>query len=129
MQQEPEKTIKTFPQIDKVYAKLGTAEIANEFMPASVVDTFLILKTRLQWPDPGLTKNAFITQLQAAVSKVPGNNYEFTQPIQMRFNELISSVRSDVAVKVFGDGLESMAETAEKIAKVLESTQTRKYAK
>ena len=123
MQQELEKTIKTFPQVDKIYAKLGTAEIATDPMPPSVADTFLILKPRSQWPDPSLTKNAFIAQLQAAVAKVPGNNYEFTQPIQMRFNELISGVRSDVAVKVFGDDLESMAETAEKIADVLEKTQ------
>ena len=123
MQQELEKTIKTFPQVDKVYAKLGTAEIATDPMPPSVADTFLILKPRSEWPDPSLTKNAFIAQLQAAVAKVPGNNYEFTQPIQMRFNELISGVRSDVAVKVFGDDLESMTETAEKIAEVLEKTQ------
>ncbi len=123
MQQELEKTIKTFPQVDKIYAKLGTAEIATDPMPPSVADTFLILKPRSQWPDPSLSKNAFIAQLQTAVANVPGNNYEFTQPIQMRFNELISGVRSDVAVKVFGDDLESMAETAEKIAEVLESTQ------
>ncbi len=123
MQQELEKTIKTFPQVDKIYAKLGTAEIATDPMPPSVADTFLILKPRSAWPDPGLSKNALIAQIQAAVAKVPGNNYEFTQPIQMRFNELISGVRSDVAVKVFGDDLESMTETAEKIAEVLEKTQ------
>ncbi len=123
MQQELEKTIKKFPQIDKVYAKLGTAEIATDPMPPSVADTFLMLKPRSEWPDPSLTKNALIVQIQAAVAKVPGNNYEFTQPIQMRFNELISGVRSDVAVKVFGDNLETMAETAEAISGVLEKTQ------
>ena len=123
MQQELEKTIKTFPQVDQVYAKLGTAEIATDPMPPSVADTFLILKPRSAWPDPTLTKNALIAQIQTQVAKVPGNNYEFTQPIQMRFNELISGVRSDVAVKVFGDDLESMTETAEKIAEVLEKTQ------
>ena len=123
MQQELEKTIKTFPQVDKIYAKLGTAEIATDPMPPSVADTFLILKPRSAWPDPSLSKNALIAQIQEKVAKVPGNNYEFTQPIQMRFNELISGVRSDVAVKVFGDDLESMAETAEQIAEVLEKTQ------
>jgi heavy metal efflux system protein len=123
MQEELEKTIKTFPQIEKVYAKLGTAEIATDPMPPSVADTFLILKPRSEWPDPSLSKNALIAQIQAKVSQVPGNNYEFTQPIQMRFNELISGVRSDVAVKVFGDDLESMTETAEQIAEVLEKTQ------
>ena len=123
MQEELEKTIKKFPQVERVYAKLGTAEIATDPMPPSVADTFIMLKPRSAWPDPSLSKNAFIAQLQAAVAKVPGNNYEFTQPIQMRFNELISGVRSDVAVKVFGDDLESMTETAEKIAEVLEKTQ------
>lgn len=122
MQQELEKTIKTFPQIDKVYAKLGTAEIATDPMPPSVADTFLILKPRSEWPDPSLTKNGLIAQIQAAVAKVPGNNYEFTQPIQMRFNELISGVRSDVAVKVYGDDLEAMTETAEAVSTVLEKT-------
>ncbi len=123
MQQELEKTIKAFPQVDKIYAKLGTAEIATDPMPPSVADTFLILKPRSEWPDASLSKNALIAQIQAAVSKVPGNNYEFTQPIQMRFNELISGVRSDVAVKVFGDNLEVMTEIAKKIANVLEKTQ------
>ncbi len=123
MQEELEKTIKTFPQVDKVYAKLGTAEIATDPMPPSVADTFLILKPRSEWPDPSLSKNALIAQIQASVAKVPGNNYEFTQPIQMRFNELISGVRSDVAVKVFGDDLTMMNETAEQIAEVLEKTQ------
>ncbi len=122
MQRELEKTIKAFPQVDKVYAKLGTAEIATDPMPPSVADTFLILKPRSEWPDPRLSKNALIAQIQVAVAKVPGNNYEFTQPIQMRFNELISGVRSDVAVKVFGDDLASMNETAEKIAAILEKT-------
>jgi cobalt-zinc-cadmium resistance protein CzcA len=122
MQQELEKTIKTFPQVERIYAKLGTAEIATDPMPPSVADTFLILKPRSEWPDPSLTKNGLIAQMQAAVAKVPGNNYEFTQPIQMRFNELISGVRSDVAVKVFGDDLEVMTETAEQIAEVLEKT-------
>ncbi len=121
MQEELEKTIKTFPQVDKVYAKLGTAEIATDPMPPSVADTFLILKPRSEWPDPSLSKNALIAQIQASVAKVPGNNYEFTQPIQMRFNELISGVRSDVAVKVFGDDLTMMNETAEQIAEVLEN--------
>lgn len=123
MQEELEKTIKKFPQVDRVYAKLGTAEIATDPMPPNVADTFVMLKPRSTWPDPSLSKNALIAQIQAAVAKVPGNNYEFTQPIQMRFNELISGVRSDVAVKVFGDNLESMTETAEAVSAVLEKTQ------
>jgi cobalt-zinc-cadmium resistance protein CzcA len=90
-------------------------------MPPNVADNFVMLKPRAEWPDPSRPKEDLVTALQVAVSKVPGNNYEFTQPIQMRFNELLSGVRSDVAVKVFGDDMETMNETAEKISQVLES--------
>lgn len=121
MQKELEMTIKAFPQVKKVYAKLGTAEIANDPMPPNVADVFIILKPQSEWPDKRLSKNALVAQLQAAVSKVPGNNYEFTQPIQMRFNELISGVRSDVAVKVFGDDMALMNASAEDISAVLSS--------
>lgn len=123
MQKELEKTVKGFPQVDRVFAKLGTAEIASDPMPPSVADNYVMLKPKSEWPDPNLDKNDLIAQIQEAVSKVPGNNYEFTQPIQMRFNELISGVRSDVAVKVFGDDMEVMKSTAEEISKVLSATQ------
>ena len=123
MQKELEMTIKEFPQVKKVYAKLGTAEIANDPMPPNVADVFIILKPQSEWPDTSLSKNALVAQLQAAVSKVPGNNYEFTQPIQMRFNELISGVRSDVAVKVFGDDMALMNASADDISSVLSSIQ------
>lgn len=123
MQKELEHTIKSFPQVDRVFAKLGTAEIASDPMPPSVADNFLILKPRSEWPNPNLTKSELIAQMQKAVANVPGNNYEFTQPIQMRFNELISGVRSDVAVKVFGDDMDVMNESAEAISTILFSTQ------
>ncbi len=123
MQKELEHTIQGFPQVDRIFAKLGTAEIATDPMPPSVADNFIILKPKSEWPDPSMTKNALIVQMQEAVNHVPGNNYEFTQPIQMRFNELISGVRSDVAVKVFGDDLQLMNATADDIAKVLSATQ------
>lgn len=123
MQKELEHTIKSFPQVDKIFAKLGTAEIATDPMPPSVADNFVMLKPKSEWPDPNLSKNDLIAQMQNAVSQVPGNNYEFTQPIQMRFNELISGVRSDVAVKVFGDDMQVMNDSAEKISKVLSSIQ------
>lgn len=119
MQKELEHTIKTFPQVERVFAKLGTAEIATDPMPPSVADNFIMLKPKSEWPDPGLSKNALIMQMQDAVGQIPGNNYEFTQPIQMRFNELISGVRSDVAVKVFGDDMTVMNEAAEGIARVM----------
>ena len=121
MQIQLEKTIKEFPEVDTVFAKLGTAEIATDPMPPNVADNFVMLKPRDKWPDPNRTKADLVAAMQAAVAKVPGNNYEFTQPIQMRFNELISGVRSDVAVKVFGDDMDQMNESAERISQVLEA--------
>ena len=120
MQMELERTIKQFPEVERVFAKLGTAEIATDPMPPNVADNFVMLKPREQWPDPQRSIESLVAALQAAVGKVPGNNYEFTQPIQMRFNELISGVRSDVAVKVFGDDMAVMEATAGEISKVLE---------
>ena len=120
MQTELERSIKKFPEVDKVFAKLGTAEIATDPMPPSVADTFIILKPTSEWPEPKRSKAELILAMQQAVAQVPGNNYEFTQPIQMRFNELLSGVRSDVAVKVFGDEMEVMNRTAAEIAEVLE---------
>jgi heavy metal efflux system protein len=121
MQTELERVVKGFPEVDKIFAKIGTAEIATDPMPPNVADNFVMLKPADQWPDPSRSKADLVSALQAAVMKIPGNNYEFTQPIQMRFNELISGVRSDVAVKVFGDDMDVMNPTAEQIAKVLES--------
>ena len=121
MQMELERVIKGFPEVERVFAKLGTAEIATDPMPPNVADNFVMLKPRSEWPDPKRSQASLVAALQEAVAKVPGNNYEFTQPIQMRFNELISGVRSDVAVKVFGDDMAVMDETADAISKVLES--------
>lgn len=123
MQKELEYVIKQFPQVDRIFAKIGTAEIATDPVPPSVADNFIMLKPQAEWPNPNLSKSELVSQIQTAVNDVPGNNYEFTQPIQMRFNELISGVRSDVAVKVFGDDIEVMESTAEQISKVLLSVQ------
>jgi heavy metal efflux system protein len=120
MQQALEKRIKAFPEVDKVFAKIGTAEIATDPMPPNVADNFVMLKPQSEWPDPTRTKEDLVAAMQRAVVQLPGNNYEFTQPIQMRFNELISGVRSDVAVKVFGDDLGALLESGEKIASILE---------
>lgn len=119
MQHLLENRIKQFPEVDRVFAKLGTAEIATDPVPPSVADTFIILKPRKEWPNPKKTKVQFVKELEQAVEQIPGNNYEFTQPIQMRFNELISGVRSDVAIKVFGDDMSQLFLTAESISKVL----------
>ncbi|MBN8521628.1 MAG: CusA/CzcA family heavy metal efflux RND transporter [Alphaproteobacteria bacterium] len=121
MQLQVEKAISALPEVAFVYSKTGTAEMAADPMPPNVSDTFIILKPHEEWPDQSMTKPYFIEKLAKAVGQVPGNNYEYTQPIQMRFNELISGVRSDVAVKVYGDEFETMTATANKIATVLRS--------
>lgn len=123
MQKELEHTVKSFPQVDRIFAKIGTAEIASDPMPPNVADNYIMLKPKSEWPDPNLSKNELTAQIQKAVSTVPGNNYEFTQPIQMRFNELISGVRSDVAVKIFGDDMEVMNNKAKEISEVLSKIQ------
>jgi cobalt-zinc-cadmium resistance protein CzcA len=120
MQHILEKKIKEFPEVDTVFSKIGTAEIATDPMPPSVADTFIMLKPRSDWPNPRRPKADLVHELEENLKNIPGNNYEFTQPIQMRFNELIAGVRSDVAVKVFGDDMDILLETGEKIARVLE---------
>ena len=121
MQDILEHRLKQFPEVKDVFAKIGTAEIATDPMPPSVADGFVMLKPRSDWPDPHKAKSQLVAEMVAAVEKIPGNNYEFTQPIQMRFNELISGVRSDVAVKVFGDDMNVLNETAEQIEAVLKT--------
>ncbi|MGY3576068.1 CzcA family heavy metal efflux pump [Bradyrhizobium sp. USDA 4504] len=103
MQLSVEKAVSRFPQVSFVFSKTGTAEVASDPMPPNASDTFIILKPREQWPDPSLTKEQLIEDISKAVGRLPGNVYEFTQPIQMRFNELLAGVRGDIAVKVFGD--------------------------
>ena len=121
MQNELEETIKKFPEVDRVFSKIGTAEIATDPMPPSVADIFIILKPQSEWTGPHRTKPELIAAMEQAVRKVPGNNYEFTQPIQMRFNELLSGVRADVAVKVFGDDMDTLLTLGEEIEKLLAS--------
>jgi len=115
MQSALEARIKQFPEVERVVAKIGTADIATDPMPPSVADTFIIMKDRTDWPDPGKSRDELIEELNTAVRAIPGNNYEFTQPIEMRFNELISGVRTDVAIKVYGDDLATLDTVAESI--------------
>ena len=119
MQSVLEARLKAFPEVDKVVGKIGTAEIATDPMPPSVADTYVMLKPRSQWPDPRKPKAQLVSELEVAAKSIPGNNYEFTQPIQMRFNELISGVRTDVAVKVYGDDLNVMLASAQRIEAIL----------
>ncbi len=118
MQETLEARIKQFPEVERVFGKLGTAEVATDPMPPSVADTFVMLKPRSQWPDPRKPKAQLVAEIEKAVKQLPGNNYEFTQPIQMRTNELISGVRADVAIKLYGDDLEQLVEVGEKIEAV-----------
>jgi cobalt-zinc-cadmium resistance protein CzcA len=121
MQEQLEATLKTAPEVERAFAKIGTAEIATDPMPPNVADTFIVLKEREHWPDPGKPKAEVVKDLERLAAGVPGNNYEFTQPIQMRFNELISGVRADVAVKVYGDDLGTLDAVAAQIETVLGS--------
>ncbi|ATC95586.1 efflux RND transporter permease subunit [Pseudoalteromonas tunicata] len=121
MQQLIEQEIITLPQVLRVFSKIGTPEVATDPMPPNVADTFIILKPRAQWPDPTLTREQLVNQIREKVTPLPGNNYEFTQPIEMRFNELIAGVRSDIAVRVYGDDLETLQQVGKQLTKVLES--------
>ena len=121
MQQQIERSLKQqFPEIDRVFARTGTAEIASDPMPPNISDGYIMLKPQDQWPEPKKSRDELLAAIQAAADNLPGNSYEFSQPIQLRFNELISGVRSDVAVKVFGDDMEVLNDTAAKIASVME---------
>lgn len=119
MQNEVEKKIRTFAEVERTFSKIGVAQIATDPMPPSVADIFIILKPESEWPGPHHTKVQLVAAIEKAVREIPGNNYEFTQPIQMRFNELLSGVRADVAVKVFGDNMETLLAVGEQIENVL----------
>ncbi|MBL6078277.1 CusA/CzcA family heavy metal efflux RND transporter [Belnapia sp. T18] len=119
MQLAIEATVSRFPEVAVVFSKTGTAEVASDPMPPNVSDAFIILKPRDQWPDPSLPKAALVRRIEAAVNRLPGNNYEFTQPIQMRFNELLAGTRGDLAVKVFGEDSVAMLAAAEQVAGIL----------
>jgi heavy metal efflux system protein len=123
MQGQLERAVMKFPEVERIFSKIGTAEVATDPMPPNVADNFVMLKPPAQWPDPKRSKADLVKAIQEDLEKLPGNNYEFTQPIQMRFNELISGVRSDIAVKVFGDDMEVMNETAGQISRVLGTIQ------
>ncbi|KTF34288.1 efflux RND transporter permease subunit [Xanthomonas vesicatoria] len=121
MQSTLEKRIKQFPEVAHVFGKLGTAEVATDPMPPSVADTFLIMHPRDRWPDPRKPKAQLLAEIEEAVKQLPGNNYEFTQPIQMRMNELISGVRADVAIKVYGDDLDTLVKVGQRVQQIASS--------
>ncbi|MEE5040477.1 CusA/CzcA family heavy metal efflux RND transporter [Pseudomonas alliivorans] len=121
MQQRLEKAVtEKMPEVERMFARTGTAEIAADPMPPNISDSYVMLKPQSEWPDPDKSRETLIAELQKAAASVPGSNYELSQPIQLRFNELVSGVRSDVAVKVFGDDMAVLNQTAAKIAAAMQ---------
>ena len=117
MQENTEKLIlKNFSEVKAVFARTGTAEVATDVMPPNISDAVILLKPRDQWENPKETIDELRTRMQAFLENIPGNNSEFSQPIELRFNELISGVRSDVGIKVFGDDMEVLNTQAQAIA-------------
>lgn len=116
MQFAVERAVAKVPEVKFAFSRTGTAELASDPMPPNMTDTFVIVKDRSQWPDPSLSKAALVEKIEHAIANIPGQNYELTQPIQMRFNELLAGVRGDIAVKVFGDDFGAMLRTAEQVA-------------
>ena len=122
MQFQVEKALAKAPEVRFAFSRTGTSEIASDPMPPNATDTFVILKPKAEWPDSGLSKEELVERLEKRLSTLPGNAYEITQPIQMRFNELIAGVRGDIAIKVFGDDFGEMNATADRIASILRRT-------
>ncbi|MFZ5520659.1 MAG: efflux RND transporter permease subunit [Pseudomonadota bacterium] len=124
MQKQIESTLKArFPEIERVFARTGTAEVASDPMPPNISDAYIMLKPIDEWPKPRKTRDELRTAIEEAVEQIPGNAYEFSQPIQLRFNELISGVRSDVAVKLFGDDMDVLNAQAKQVSAILQQIQ------
>ena len=119
MEKRVEREIATFPQVAYVFSKTGTAEVASDPMPQNNSDLFIVMKPRAQWPDPAMSKDEFVKAMEAKLDKLPGNAFEFSQPIENRFNELIAGVRGDVAIKLYGDNLEQMSLVGAQVASVI----------
>lgn len=121
MQFELEKDLLKFPEVKTVIARIGTAEVATDAMPPNISDVYVLLKPREEWPNPSKPKADLIEEMEISLENIPGSNYEFSQPIQLRFNELISGVRSDLAVKIYGDDLDQLLKSAKEIEKVVQT--------
>lgn len=122
MQENTEKLLlKAFPEIKAIFARTGTAEVATDVMPPNISDATVLLKPREQWPEPKQSLDELRQRMIAFLATLPGNNSEFSQPIELRFNELISGVRSDVGVKIFGDDMQLLNQQATQIAQKIQS--------
>ncbi len=121
MQENTEKLLlKNFPEIKAVFARTGTAEVATDVMPPNISDGYIMLKPHEKWPNPKESIDELRSRMESYLATIPGNNSEFSQPIELRFNELISGVRSDVGVKIFGDDMQVLNGEAAKIAKIIQ---------
>ena len=123
MQMALEKAIKAQPEVETMFSRTGTAEAAVDPMPPNISDAVIVLKDKDQWPDPNLSKEDLIARIEKISAQQLGNNFEFSQPIELRFNELISGVRTDLAVMVFGDDFAELQKTADQVANVLRQTE------
>lgn len=121
MQKDVDNLLKTFPEVENVISRIGTAEVATDAMPPNIADTYVLLKPKKQWPKPRKTKEELILKMEMELETLPGNNYEFSQPIELRFNELISGVRSDLAVKIYGDDLDQLLKSANEISNLMQT--------
>lgn len=120
MQKQVESTLKKLDEVALVFSKTGTAEMASDPMTPNLSDTFVMLHPVEAWPDPKLPKEALIEKMEMVLAELPGNNFEFTQPIELRFNELIGGTKSDLAVQIYGDDFATMGKVADRIAGVIE---------
>jgi cobalt-zinc-cadmium resistance protein CzcA len=121
MQKRLEEAILQLPEVKRVFARTGTAEVTTDVMPPDMSDTYIIVKPKSQWPNPDKSRGALISDLRETVEAVPGNNYEISQPIQLRFNELLAGVRADLAVMVYGDSFEQLVRLARQIEPLVSS--------
>ncbi len=123
MQKALEDRIKAMPEVERVFTKIGTPDVATDPMPPSVADNFIILKPRSDWPNSDKPKETLVKELEELVTPIPGNRYEFLQPIQMRFNELLAGVRAELAIKVFGDDFDTLTTLGKELEKAIQGVE------
>ncbi len=121
MQFNVEKAVSALPEVVLMYSKTGTAEVAFDPMPPNISDGYVILKPREQWPDPDMSKADLVDKIRETVAGLPGNLFEYSQPIELRINELVAGVRGDLAIKVFGDDFEKIAPIVQQVIQIVQS--------
>lgn len=115
LQKALERRVRRIPEVKDFFTRIGTAEVATDPMSPAQTDGYIMLKRREEWPDPAKPKSELVEEIEKAIDEIPGSNYEISQPIQLRVNELISGVRSDVGVKIFGDDLDILQGAAKQV--------------